>query len=68
MAKETKIFCDRCKKEISNKTWRYILRLPRKITIEMLHEGKPCHDFKFYLCEDCTKEVYRILEGREDGK
>ena len=69
MAKETKLFCDRCKKEITNDTWRAVLKLPRRITMKAIYEnGFSVKSFDFDLCEKCKKNVYRILEGKEDGK
>ena len=69
MAKETKLFCDRCRKETTRDLWRYVLKLPRKITMRTIYDnGYSIHDFDFDLCKDCKKSFYRFLEGKEDGK
>ena len=69
MAKETKLFCDRCKKEITKDTWRAVLKLPRKIKLKSIYDnGYSVTNFEFDLCEECKTYVYRILEGKEDGK
>lgn len=69
MAKETKLFCDRCKKEITNDTWRYVLKLPRRIKLKSIYDnGYSVTSFDFDLCKECNKYFYRILEGKEDGK
>ena len=69
MAKETKLFCDRCKKEITNDTFRAVLKLPRRVKMKSIYDnGYSVTSFNFDLCDKCEKDVYRILGGKEDGK
>ena len=67
MAKQVKLFCDRCKKEIDTSGFWAVLKLPRRIKIKSQF-GRASYNYSFDLCEECRKEVFHILEGKSDGK
>lgn len=65
MSRETKMFCDRCGKDITNQ-WRGILFLPKRIKMQNIRDdGRMLWEFKFDLCKQCEETIYRILEGKE---
>jgi hypothetical protein len=67
MAKQVKLLCDRCKKEIDTSGFWAVLKLPRRIKLES-HYGNQLYKYNFDLCHKCRDKVFNILEGRENGK
>lgn len=73
MVKET-MFCDRCRKEITDRRWwtRKLLATKKHIDLRMAYISKDhvCGSSSVTtidLCEDCAKEFWRFMKDKEEA-